>query len=169
MKKTVKRFMSAFLALVMVLSLSMSIGSVTAFATETGDLPITEATEVTPSSITPVYTGSDWKFYSRRDSNTGNVTGSGRFYATAGQTINFCLSGVHSSSSQGFNVYVYRANSAGAPLAEGRRGPYHVDGNLPGGYTLALRTEYTGYHIISCQRTNDGYQQIFDSVTILVG
>ena len=169
MKKSVKRLMSAFLALAMVLSLGMSLGGVTASATEIEDVTVAEATAVTPRSATIVYTGSSWKFFSRRDSNTGDLQGPGRFYATAGQTIIFALSGVHSDSSQGFDVYVYRANSAGTPLAEGRMGPYHVAGNMSGGYSLSLQTDYTGYHIISCQRTADNSQQILDSVTILVG
>lgn len=167
MKKAVKKLMSTFLALAVVLSLNMELSCITVSATEIEN--VAEVTAVEQRSTTIVYTGSNWRFYSRRDSNTGAPQGSGRFYASAGQTIIFALSGVHSESSQGFDVYVYRANSAGTPLAEGRMGPYHVDGNMSGGYSLSMQTDYTGYHIISCQRTNDGYQQIFNSVTILAG
>lgn len=161
MKKLTKRLMSAFLALVMVLG----VGAIPAFAAENTDMVVAEESAVQPR-FTTVYQGYNWRFSSRRDSNTGDVTGPGRFYATAGQTICFSVSGVHSNSSQGFDVYLYRANSAGTPLAAGRRGPYHFDANTS--FSLSIKADVTGYYIISCQRTNDGSQQIFDNVTILV-
>ena len=161
MKKLTKRLMSAFLALVM----ALSVGAIPAFAAENTDMVVAEETAVQPR-LTTVYQGTNWRFSSRRDSNTGDVTGPGRFYATAGQTICFSATGVSSNSSQGFDVYLYRANSAGTPLAEGRRGPYHFDANTS--FSLSLKATYTDYYIISCQRTNDGSQQIFGSVTISI-
>lgn len=162
MKKTVKKLMSAFLALIMVLSVS----AMPAFAAENTDNAELEVAAVEPYAI--VFTETGWQFGSQRDSNTRDLDGAGRFYATAGQTINFAISGVHSDSSQGFDVYLYRASSDGMPYASGVRGPYHVDANMSGGYTLSLQTDYTGYHIIRCKRTDDGYDQYIDSVTIVV-
>lgn len=162
MKKSIKKLMSAFMALVMVLS----VGAMPAFAAENADDATLEMAAVEPRAI--VFTETGWKFSSQRDSNTRDPDGPGRFYASAGQTISFAISGVHSESSQGFDVYLYRASSSGMPYDAGKEGPYHVSANMSGGYTLSLQTDYTGYHIIRCKRTNDGYSQYIDSVTIVV-
>ena len=160
--KNGKRLTSVFIALTMVLS----VGVMPVFAAENTDNASLQVTSVEPRAI--VFTETGWNFSSQRDSNTRDLRGPGRFYATAGQTISFAISGVHSGSSQGFDVYLYRANSEGMPYASGVRGPYHVDANISGGHTLSLYTDYTGYHIIRCKRTDDGYKQFIDSVTIAV-
>ncbi len=162
MKKLTTKLMSAFFALIMVLS----VGAMPAFAAENIDNLQLEVVTVQPHSI--VFTETGWKFRSQRDSNTRDLDGAGRFYANAGQSISFAISGVYSDSSQGFDVYLYRANSAGMPYASGVSGPYHLDANMSMGYTLTIQADYTGYYIIRCKRINDGYDQYIDSVTIVV-
>ena len=172
MKKSVKRLMSAFMALAMVLSLGMSLGGVTASATEIEEVEEVSVDEVSvePRASQVVYQKNNWKFTSERYSNSFEEDPKvGRFYARAGQTINFVLSNVSCPTNNGFDIYLYRAGSDGTPWADGVRGPYHVNSSNMSGYTFTIQAEYTGYHLIKVKRNNDGQYQTFGSVTIMVG
>ena len=142
-----------------------SIGGTSAFAAENLVNTTAEVEFITPRAT--VFTDDGWKFKSLRDSNSYDPTGPGRFYANAGQTIILSMTGIYSASSQGFDVYLYQANSSGTPLAGTERGPYHVNANMAG-HSLSLLAEKSGYYIIRLSRINDGVQQCIDYIQILV-
>lgn len=161
-KKLSKRLLSSFLAFALVLSL----GSVTAFAAENTDVKANEAVAIETRATSTVFTEHDWSFLSKMYSNTRNKTGPGRFYARAGQTIILGISGINSATTGGFDVTLFRANSASTPLEEGKLGPYHARSSNIAGYTLSIQAEYTGYYVFCIDKANDGNRMYFDTVTI---
>lgn len=151
MKKSVKRLMSAFMALVMVLS----VGAVPAFAAENSEEMVTEATvdmvaenEVT---VTPrdsrAYTGYNWSFKHQRDTN--------QFYATKGQTVVFTMMGINSTSSLGFNVRLCRYVNGEPQVVHG---PISIGANASN-TAISFAIPSSGYYFIRCARTNDGTAQ----------
>lgn len=172
MKKSVKRLMSAFMALAMVLSLGMSLGGVTASATEIEEVYVDEAmTEndavaLHAAASGEVYSDPDgWYFTHQRDTDT--------FSANAGQSVSFVITGVQSDSSSRFTVSLcrYVVNSNGQKVAQIVSGPITQESNQNyAGTTITFQATVTDNdYFIRCLRDSEVPGQNFASVTVYVG
>lgn len=145
-KKISKRLLGFVLALAMVLSF----GTTNAFAAENTE----KVADKQITSRASVYSNS-WSFKHQRDSSN--------FYASAGQSVSITMSGIHSSSSQGFYIQVCRIVNGNVQTYGG---PIHVDANKSIPYTITFGIYDNGTYLIRGSRTNDGIYQNIDSIIV---